>query len=387
MATIRIIKGRIYYQFTFKGVKCTEKAALAATPENIKQAKKFAKLIDAEIANGVFQYEKYFPHGAKIEIFAPKREDQPFNRYFADWMAGKVLKETTRRNWESVFWRHLYPFFNDRPLSSITRADVRLFQRMLVDKGLQPGTINDKPMKLLRMMMHQAYVDEIIPKNPCLGVKRLAQGLTDVDPFTLEERDAIIEGFRKYEPLYCNYVICAFWTGWRPNEACALTWPRVDFQQGKILIREGRVLGQTGIPKSTGSLRDIDMLPPVRQALLEQKALTWFLGGYVFLDAKQKPVHQELFRQKVWEPLLRRIGVRYRPPYQMRHTFATLAISAGENINWVARMLGHKSPVMTLEKYNRYVPNLTRADGQALVSVGTKAKSSGVAEKLWKEIQ
>jgi integrase len=31
----------------------------------------------------------------------------------------------------------------------------------------------------------------------------------------------------------------------------------------------------------------------------------------------------------------------------MRHTFATLAISVGENINWVARMLGHKSPVVT----------------------------------------
>lgn len=184
-------------------------------------------------------------------------------------------------------------------------------------------------------------------------------------------------GFRKYEPLYVNYVICAFWTGWRPNEACALTWPRVDFQPGKILIREGRVLGRTEIPKSTGSLRDIDMLPPVRQALLEQKALTWFLGGYVFLDANQKPVHQEFFRQKVWEPLLRRIGVRYRPPDQMRHTFATLAISAGENINWVARMLGHKSPVMTLEKSNRFVPTLTRADGQALLGVGTGEKFGG----------
>ncbi len=52
---------------------------------------------------------------------------------------------------------------------------------------------------------------------------------------------------------------------------------------------------------------------------------------------------------KVWEPLLKRLGIRYRPPYQMRHTFATLAISTGENINWVARMLGHKSPVITLE--------------------------------------
>jgi len=123
-------------------------------------------------------------------------------------MAGKVLKETTRRNWESVFWRHLYPFFKDRPLSSITRADVRLFQRTLVDKGLKSSSINDKAMKVLRMILHQAYVDEIIPKNPCVGVKRLAQGLTDVDPFTIEEREAIIEGFRKYEALYVNYVTC-----------------------------------------------------------------------------------------------------------------------------------------------------------------------------------
>jgi len=44
-------------------------------------------------------------------------------------------------------------------------------------------------------------------------------------------------------------------------------------------------------------------------------------------------------------------------------------------------MLGHKSPVMTLEKYNRYVPNLTRSDGQALVTVGTRVKRSGVSEK------
>jgi len=382
MATIRTIKGRLYYDFYFKGVRCTEAAGLAATSENWKKAGKYLKLVEAEIANGVFQYERHFPHGAKIELFSPQKEDLPFNRYFADWMAGKVLKETTRRNWESVFWKHLYPFFKDRLLSTITRADVRLFQRTLVDKGLMPSSINDKPMKVLRMLLHQAYVDEVIPKNPCLGVKRLAQGMTDVDPFTIEEREAIIEGFRKYAPLYVNYVTCAFWTGWRPNEACALTWPRVDFQQGKVLIREGRVLGKTDIPKSAGSLRDIDMLHPVRQALTEQKALSWLLGGFVFLDGKQQPVHQELFRMKVWEPLLRRIGIRYRPPYQMRHTFATLAISAGENINWVARMLGHKSPVMTLEKYNRFVPNLTRTDGKALLEVGPTGERFPVAEQI-----
>ena len=90
---------------------------------------------------------------------------------------------------------------------------------------------------------------------------------------------------------------------------------------------------------------------------------------------------------KVWVPLLRRLGVRYRPPYQMRHTFATLAISAGENINWVARMMGHKSPVMTLERYNRYVPNLTREDGKALLEVDKMVKSSTTSLKNMEEYQ
>ena len=43
MATIRIIKGRIYYHFYFKGVKCTEKAGLEATKENVKKAQKFVE--------------------------------------------------------------------------------------------------------------------------------------------------------------------------------------------------------------------------------------------------------------------------------------------------------------------------------------------------------
>ena len=70
----------------------------------------------------------------------------------------------------------------------------------MVDKGLKPSIINDKTMQVLRMMSHQAYIDEVIPKNPALGVKRLAQGLTDVDPFTIAEREEVVAGFRRYAP-------------------------------------------------------------------------------------------------------------------------------------------------------------------------------------------
>ncbi|MDD2902055.1 MAG: hypothetical protein PHU44_06435 [Syntrophales bacterium] len=105
------------------------------------------------------------------------------------------------------------------------------------------------------------------------------------------------------------------------------------------------------------------------------------------MDAKQQAVNREFFRMKVWEPVLRRSGVRYRPPYQMGHTFATLAIPAGENINRVARMLGHKSPVVTLEKYNRFVPNLTRENGKALLQAAEKAKRSGLPANFLEEYQ
>ena len=85
-------------------------------------------------------------------------------------------------------------------------------------------------------------------------------------------------------------------------------------------------------------------------ALIAQKSISYLAGNYVFLDAKQRPIDQEIFRQKAWAPVLKRLGIRYRPPYQMRHSFATLALSLGENPNWVSRMLGHQR-LTTTEKY------------------------------------
>ena len=55
--------------------------------------------------------------------------------------------------------------------------------------------------------------------------------------------------------------------------------------------------------------------------------------------------------------------------YQTRHTFATLALSSGEALDWVARVLGHTTTAMVIRHYHKYVPNLTRRDGAALAAV------------------
>lgn len=70
-------------------------------------------------------------------------------------------------------------------------------------------------------------------------------------------------------------------------------------------------------------------------------------------------------RPPLWYPALKRAGIRVRKPYQTRHSFATLALSAGEAIGWVAKQMGHTSTKMVIEHYYRFIPNLTRHDGSA----------------------
>ena len=69
---------------------------------------------------------------------------------------------------------------------------------------------------------------------------------------------------------------------------------------------------------------------------------------------------------RVWYPALRRAGIRARKASQTRHTFATLALSAGEAIGWVSKQMGHANTKMVIEHYYRFIPNLTRRDGSAL---------------------
>ncbi|EVT73912.1 hypothetical protein X548_06685 [Stenotrophomonas maltophilia 5BA-I-2] len=70
-----------------------------------------------------------------------------------------------------------------------------------------------------------------------------------------------------------------------------------------------------------------------------------------------------------WQRALRKAGVRYRYPYQMRHTFASQALSAGENVMWVARQMGHGDWTITAKKYGRWIPSMVPDAGAKAAAV------------------
>jgi integrase len=101
----------------------------------------------------------------------------------------------------------------------------------------------------------------------------------------------------------------------------------------------------------------------------EFRAITVCDIDYVFANKADNPLSVHNVTKRIWYPLLRRLGLPPRRPYQTRHTAATLWLAAGENPEWIARQMGHSTTEMLFRIYSRYVPNLTRQDGSAFESL------------------
>ncbi|EKD73099.1 MAG: hypothetical protein ACD_45C00462G0002 [uncultured bacterium] len=65
---------------------------------------------------------------------------------------------------------------------------------------------------------------------------------------------------------------------------------------------------------------------------------------------------------------VKKAGVRYRNPYQTRHTYASMLLSAGENPLWVAKQMGHQNTEMIIKHYGRWIPDKSTVTGYKLVN-------------------
>jgi hypothetical protein len=70
----------------------------------------------------------------------------------------------------------------------------------------------------------------------------------------------------------------------------------------------------------------------------------------------------------VWNPTISQIGLSARGQDNIRDTFITLALSAGEDPGWVAHVCG-ASDQMIFEHYRSWMPALRRGHGRHLVGL------------------
>ncbi len=80
-------------------------------------------------------------------------------------------------------------------------------------------------------------------------------------------------------------------------------------------------------------------------------------GKFFFSSPIGALVDTSYLRRRAWKSALKKAGLDYREMKQTRHSFATNALSCGENPLWIARVMGHRDTDMIIRVYGKYIEN------------------------------
>lgn len=178
----------------------------------------------------------------------------------------------------------------------------------------------------------------------------------------------IIAGMaERYNAQIANYFGFKFFTGLRTSESLIVRWDSIDWRREQMLVSDALVLGKAKGSTKTNTARVVQLNSRAIEYLKAQKEHTFLKEhGLVFPDPRTGVIwtDDEPPRELYWRPLLKKLGIRYRSPYETRHTYATMMLMAGVAPAYGARQLGH-SVEMFLRTYAKWIDG-----GQNAVEMG-----------------
>jgi len=285
-----------------------------------------------------------------VETLFKKKVRKTFAEVAMSYMEERPhLKTSTKRGYNEILKNRLIPAFGSLYMDQITEEKIARFQADVSQQVTATRTNNI--MGPLRYILKVAVRRKLISDSPAVNVPPLREEDPKIDPLSADELDRVLAALKPHQRALFTSLA---WTGARPEEMFALRWSDVSFERGEIQINKGRVRGQEGTTKTKSSNRTLPMFSIVRETLQTLKNNpTQHVEGYVFLTKHHQPYDKHADRE--WRTALKKAGVRHRPSYQLRHTFASLCLQNGLQPTWVAKTLGHTTPQITFKHYARFI--------------------------------
>jgi integrase len=351
--------------FRWKGQRCRERIRLKPTPANLKYAARLKATIEHEIATGSFDYAKHFPESERRRIGVQGRSLSALLSDYVGGLGGSVEPETAREYRQAA--AAILEGVGNPEARNLTRAQVR---NWLASSPLSKKRL-DNLLIPLRGALAQAVDDGILEKNILHGFrfKRIDSPRKEIDPFTPEEIEAL--GRVSNGNLWTFWA----WTGLRSGEVIGLQWADVDAGSGTVQVRRAIRLGRTKAPKTAAGTRVLHLLPPARGCLGNQTSGD--SRSAVFTNPNTgKDWHEAKALARAFRKACKEAGVRYRYVYQLRHSFASRALSSGENPLWVARYMGHTDVGMVTRHYGKWIPSVDPLAGQRMLSKAERGQQA-----------
>ena len=249
-------------------------------------------------------------------------------------------KPATIKAHRYVLSRFILPAFGERDLASLTAEDVATWWAGL---DAAAGTRNRTLAFLSGLIRHAELLGLRSPgHNPCQGLRRRKSSFKAYD-LTSEDYKRLGSGIQSVAvnwPVEAAIIRFLALTGCRKSEARRLQWSMID----------GR---RAALPDSKTGPRAIWLAVPALELLAEQATVS----DFVFAK-RGKPVSNYQL-DKVWRGIRESAGLPMVRLHDLRHGFASIAISTGETLRTVSGLLGH-SDLQTTAGYAKFAEQPVR---------------------------
>lgn len=313
---------------------------------------------------GMLSPEKYvelFPSS----IYAPANLAPLFGEYTQAWLNSREIVAGTRQNYRSVLNMYWMPHLATVPIDQITPT---LLRKIIADTQWSSQGVKRSAMQRLRTVLNAATAEGLLPKNPVGNLDLPKVARVEIDPFTMAEAEQIIAHLYatlwEFSRAYACYFEFAFFTGMRPSEIMALRWDEVDIQKRVAyvcrVVAQGKIEERTKTNKPRFVLlndRALHALSEARKVAdaRRKRKMAFPDSPYVFPPSKGfEFIQQSSVTDKHFKLALRELGLRDRPQYNCRHTYASMCLMAGMNPAFIARQLGHSVQIL-FTRYARWM--------------------------------
>lgn len=332
------IKEWLWVRFSHQGKNYRKTLNLENTKANMRLAKnEIMPTLQLKLVNGEL-FEKSVP---TVDEYSKMSFE----------IHSSTRKQSTQSDYRISYEKHIKPYLGKKKLNAIKPSDIALWQNKILE------SVSPRRLKAIRAVLstiiQDAMRDELLVRNPLPLVKLPRANKVEIEPFSIREIFAILNNA---DGQYRNFYALGFFSGLRSGEMIGLKWEDIDFFRREISIKRAIKMGVISTPKTLKSVRDIDMIDTLFPYLQNQYSITGKYNSYVFLNEHQENFYDiKRIRDTHWKRVLQKCGLKYRPIYHTRHTFATVMLENGEDILWISNMLGHTDSTMTLSRYAKYI--------------------------------
>ena len=292
--------------------------------------------------------------------------------YLDDWLVAVTpsLRPTTAELYERTVVNWIRPRLGGLPLQAVSPRHLQGLYAELLAAGRADGSggLSPRSVRLAHQVLHLALERaadwRLIARNPAaakLDLPRMAR--PRMTTWTVEEARRFL-GATAEERLGVLWALMLS-SGLRRGEVLGLRWEELELDAARLAVTQtvvvagGRPL--VSEPKTSAGRRTVSLHPAVVAGLRRQQRRqkeerllagpAWRDTGLVFTTALGTVIHPRNIARD-FQAAVRRAGVKAIRLHDLRHTAATLALTAGAHPKQVQEMLGHARVAITLDVYS-----------------------------------